>query len=428
MSITTWDGLGKSVERLRYRWSARLFLSELLAKPWIEPAIPFAVMIGLMVFFSTQLPNYAGIGNLQSLLRLFSEEGFVAVAMAFVVISGGIDLSVGAIFAVANFVALALLNIFELPVGLVALGTLAVGAVTGAANGALVGYLKTRPFLTTLVTLIVMRAGFNLLSEEYSTQFATSAVESKSWDFLGGGFILGIPTNMAALIVVLLVGHLFLSRSRPGWHITAVGSSRKAARHAGIRVNFVLFCTYVLSGVLAAAGGLFYAARQNSASSDTGVGFEVHALTAVVLGGVSLAGGKGTVWRATIGAIIVFLLLNGFVRMGIEGNFTSAVLGVILLAAVGIDVKWSKNRGKAIQKIYVNPTIVDYAPAPSLKPGAASPYAENDRLLNAEAIGLNQVEGPEDVILDRQDRLYAGTREGWIIRFSGPHFEHREVF
>ena len=107
----------------------------------------------------------------------------------------------------------------------------------------------------------------------------------------------------------------------------------------------------------ARSGGIFYAARQGSTDSTTGVGWEFQALTAVVLGGVSLAGGKGTVWRAMIGALIIFLLTNGLVRMGIPGYVTSAVIGIILLAAVGIDVKWAKNRGKAIQKIYVNPAL-----------------------------------------------------------------------
>ncbi len=419
---------GVSLGRMARRFSPRLFLSELLAKTWMEPVIPFVVMIGLAAYFAATVPNYATASNTQQLLRLFGESGFVALAMAVTVISGGIDLSVGSIFAVSNFAALALFKIFELPIPLVILGTLAVGAAAGASNGLLVGYLKARPFLTTLVTLIVLRAAFNILSQDYSTAFATSSAESDAWDWLGGGFVLGIPANAAALFVVLVLGHVLLSRSRPGWHITAIGSSRKAARHAGIRVEFMLFATYVLSGMLSAAGGLFYAARQESADSATGVGWEVQALTAVVLGGVSLAGGKGTVWRATIGAVIVFLLINGFVRLGVEGNLASAVLGLVLLFAVGIDVKWSKNRGKAIQKIYLNPTYVGYAPAPSLAPGSGSPFAENDRLLGAEAIGLGLVEGPEDVILDRQDRLYCGTREGWIHRFSGANFERHEIF
>jgi ribose transport system permease protein len=279
-----------------------------------------------------------------------------------------------------------------------------------------------------LVTLIILRASVNLLNERYATVFATNTVDSDAWDYMGEGFLLGIPINAAALLIVLLVGHVLLSRSRYGWHLTAIGASRKAARHAGIRVERILFAAYALSGMLCAAGGVFYAARQNSTDSTTGVGWEFQALTAVVLGGVSLAGGKGTVWRAMIGGLIVFMLTNGLVRLGIPGYVTSAVIGVILLAAVGIDVKWAKNRGKAAQKIYVNPARLPLAPAPSIEVGSGSPYAHNDRLVNAEAIGLDQVEGPEDVILDLQDRLYGSTRDGNIIRFSGPRFEHRDVF
>ena len=191
------------------------------------------------------------------------------------------------------------------------------GAALGAINGFLVGFLKTRPFLTTLVTLIILRASVNLLNTSYSQVFATNSIDSDAWDFVGTGSVLGIPINAAALFVVLLVCHIFLSRSRYGWHLTAIGASRKAARHAGIRVRMMLFFTYVLSGTLCAASGIFYAARQSSTDSTTGVGWEFQALTAVVLGGVSLAGGKGTVWRAMIGALIIFLLINGLVRMGI---------------------------------------------------------------------------------------------------------------
>ena len=129
-----------------------------------------------------------------------------------------------------------------------------------------------------------------------------------------------------------------------------------------------------------------------------------------------------------IGAIIIFVMTNGLVRIGIPGYITSAITGVILLAAIGVDVKWSKNRGKIIQKIYVNPAVLPLSPAPSIKRGSGSPYQQNDRLVGAEAIGLDQVEGPEDVILDRQDRLYGSTRDGNIIRFSGKRFEKREVF
>jgi ribose transport system permease protein len=424
MSQMTMDSLAASVRR----FSPRLLLSELLLKQWFEPVIPFAVMVGLWLYFAFVIPDYATVQNTLSLLRLFAEFGFVALAMAFCLITGGIDLSVGAIFAVCNFSALFFLFVLEQPVGVAVLLTLAVGAAVGSINGFLIGFLKTRPFLTTLVTLIILRASVNLLNTRYAQVFATNSVDSDAWDYLGVGSVFGIPVNAATLFVVLLVCHIFLSRSRYGWHLTAIGASRKAARHAGIRVRLMLFSTYVLSGVLCAASGIFYAARQSSTDSTTGVGWEFQALTAVVLGGVSLAGGKGTVWRAMIGALIIFLLINGLVRMGIPGYVTSAVIGGILLAAVGIDVKWSKNRGKAIQKIYVNPAFVELASAPSVQHGDASPFAQNDRLIGAEAIGLGQVEGPEDVIVDRQDRVYGSTRDGNIIRFSGPNLKKREVF
>ncbi|MBV9531227.1 MAG: ABC transporter permease, partial [Bradyrhizobium sp.] len=423
MSMTM-DSFAASVRR----FSPRLLLSELLLKQWFEPVIPFTVMIGLWLYFALTVPDYATLQNTLSLLRLFAEFGFVALAMGFCLISGGIDLSVGAIFAFCNFSALYFLFVVGLPVELVIAATLAVGAALGSINGFLIGFLKTRPFLTTLVTLIILRASVNLLNTGYAQVFATNSVDSEAWDFLGIGSVLGVPINAATLFAVLLVCHVFLSRSRYGWHLTAIGANRKAARHAGIRVRLILFFTYVLSGVLCAASGIFYAARQSSTDSTTGVGWEFQALTAVVLGGVSLAGGKGTVWRAMIGAFIIFLLINGLVRMGIPGYVTSAVIGLILLAAVGIDVKWAKNRGKAIQKIYVNPAFVALSAAPSVQPESASPYAQNDRLIDAEAIGLDQVEGPEDVIVDRQDRVYGSTRDGNIIRFSGPDFERREVF
>src|SRR6185437_2448057 len=262
----------------------------------------------LLVGFSLTIPNYTRVENIVSLGRLYAEFGFVALGMAFSLITGGIDLSVGAIFALCNFATLFFLLVMGWPVWAVILATLATGVVVGGINGVLIGYLKARPFLTTLVTLIILRASVNILNEKFATVFATNSPDSSAWDFLGEGFVLGVPINAATLIVVLLIGHLFLSRSRYGWHLTAIGASRKAARHAGIPVERMLLLTYMLSGALCAIGGIFYAARQSSTDSTTGVGWEFQALTAVVLGGVSLSGGKGTVWRAMIGGIIVFVL------------------------------------------------------------------------------------------------------------------------
>src|SRR5579872_6697058 len=308
MSMTASQASNLKPWRAPSSWSPRLFLSELLLKQWFEPVIPFTVMIGLVAYFSLTINDYASAGNALSLMRLFAEFGFVALGMAFTLISGGIDLSVGANFALCNFAALFFLFVLGLPTWLVIVATLLVGAAIGACNGVLVGYLKARPFLTTLVTLIILRASVNLLNERFATVFATNSVESDAWDFLGEGSILGVPCNAAALIAFLFIGHIFLSRSRYGWRLTAIGASRKAARHAGIRVERMLLAAYTLSGALCAAGGVFYAARQGSTDSTTGVGWEFQALTAVIIGGA--AGGRGTVWRAMIGAIIIFVMTN----------------------------------------------------------------------------------------------------------------------
>ena len=186
MSINT---MGTSFgTRLRASLSPRLLLSELLLKQWFEPVIPFTLMIALLLWFSATIPNYAGLENFLSLMRLYAEFGFVALGMAFCLITGGIDLSVGAIFALCNFTALFFLLRAGLPVPLVILGTLAVGAAVGSINGLLIGYLKARPFLTTLVTLIILRASVNILNEKFATVFATNSVDSDTWDFLGEGY------------------------------------------------------------------------------------------------------------------------------------------------------------------------------------------------------------------------------------------------
>ena len=189
-----------------------------------------------------------------------------------------------------------------------------------------------------------------------------------------------------------------------------------------------LLLAYLISGVVAAVAGVLYAARQNGAGPDTGLGWEVTALTAVVAGGISLAGGRGTIARSLIGSAIIFLLISGLLRLNVPGNVSSAALGLMLLVAVGVNVKWSKNRGKMLQKIYLNPVPLQLAPPAEIARGSDGPFAMNDLLAEAEPIGIGQIEGPEDVIVDRFDRVYGSTRDGWIVRFSGPNFSKCEHF
>jgi ribose transport system permease protein len=420
--------LRETLLRLQYKWSFQQFVAELLQKRWMEPIVPFTAAVVVILAFAILIPGYLSIQNIASTGREFGEFGFVAMGIAIVIISGGIDLSVGSIFAVANFFALMMFNMFELPATLAIALTLVAGALMGAVNGALIGLIGLGAFLSTLVTMLIFRAILNLLILRYSLDMALSSGDSSLWDWLGGGGVFGIPANILILAVVAIIGHIFLSRGRPGWYIAAIGANRRAARHAGIPVERHLFLTYVVSGMLSALGGVFYAARLNSPSSDTGVGMEVLALTAVVLGGVNLSGGKGSIGQSLIGAIIVLALINGLVRFGLVGGATSTFLGFMMLVAVGIDVKWSRNRNKAIEKIYVVPTYFKLGERHDISPDGGGAYALNNRLRDAEAIGLGKLDGPEDVIFDRSGNLYCGTREGFIWRFSGDNLETQEIF
>lgn len=414
--------------RLWHIHSPQVFLGELLEKRWMEPVVPFTLTIVVFLAFALSIPDYLSTGNLIQLGGSFAEQGMVATAMAVTILSGGIDLSVGAVFAMANFLSLYLFMVLGWPLPLVVCTVVLFGAAIGAVNGGMIAYGKTRPFLTTLVVLIILRASYNKLTARFTDQLAAVSTENAIWDFIGVGSIVGIPTNFAALLIIGTLMHLFLTRIRPGVHIMAVGSSRKAARHAGVNVKQSLFTAYVISGCLSATAGIFYAARQNSSGTDTGLGWEINALAAVVLGGISLAGGRGTIARAQMGAAIIFMLISGIVQMGGSGNLNTTLIGTILLLAVGFNVKWVKNKGDIQQKVYVVPSWVDFEPPASIERDSGTPFAQNDKLKNAEAIGLGQIEGPEDIILDRLDNLYSVTRNGSIVRFLAPDFKVREEF
>ena len=418
----------ETIARLRSRFIPDHVLGEILSKRWSDNAIPFLLMILVIAFMGSVLPNFFMAVNLSDYARQYGEFGLVALAMMFVLVAGGIDLSVASVYALANIVSLGLMTIAQWPVGLVVPVTLALGAFVGLVNGVLIGVFRLRAFLTTLVTLIVVRSIVDLLLLKYSVQIAMAFPESEAWFYMGEGDILGLPFSFAILVVIAIALHLLLSRMRLGWRILAVGGSRRSAYNVGIPVPFTVCITYVASGTLASLAGLFYAARLSGAGADTGIGLEIMALTAAVLGGNSLGGGRGSVSKALMGAVIVLLLVNGLVRLGLPAGASSVGLGLVLLLAVAIDVRWLKNRHKFLSKVYVSPTFLAYPPAPETHRTATSGYALNDRLRDVEVIGLDQIDGPEDVILDAQDNLYAGTRIGDIVKFHAPDYTHQEIF
>jgi ribose transport system permease protein len=214
---------------------------------------------------------------------------------------------------------------------------------------------------------------------------------------------------------------------RPGWHVTAIGGSRRSAYNSGIPVRRTIALCYTASGALTAIGALFFAARLGTVGGDVGVGLEVTVLTATVLGGISLGGGKGSVAKALVGTLIVLFVINGLTTLSVSGGVNRMVLAAVLLVAATIDIRWLKNRTRIISKVYVSPTYHGLAAAISTKPGSG-PFAQNDKLRDVSLIGLGRIEAPEDVILDRNDNLYAGSRHGDIIRFLAPDYQEMEVF
>ena len=422
------ERLSDTLTRWRYTYWPDHALGEILSKRWMETAIPVVVLLLVAFSLAQVIPNFLSAASLSDTSRQAGEIGFIVLGMALVMIVGGIDLSVGSMFALTNFCALFLMHVLKWPMMAAIPVTLVFGAALGAVNGILIGYFRLRAFLTTLITLIIYRATYELLTADYATAIAGGMPDSEAWDFLGYGDWVGIPVVVYVYAAVALLGHILLTRLRPGWHITAIGGSRRSAYNTGIAVRRAVAMCYVSSGLLTAVGGIFFASRLATAGGDIGVGLEVTVLTAAVLGGISLGGGNGSVMKALVGTLIVLLIINGITSMSLDGGYNRMVLGAILLSAAAIDIRWLKNKHRIVSKVYVSPTYHSIPPAPSTAPDCGTAWALNDRLRNVSAIGLGRIEGPEDVILDRNDHLYAGSRHGDIIRFLAPDYEEMEVF
>jgi ribose transport system permease protein len=418
----------ESLIQLRYRIWPDHILGEVLSKRWTETAIPVALLGITFLTFYLIMPSLLTSSSLFSMSRQGGEIGLIVLGLSLVMIVGGIDLSVGSIFALTNFVALLLMNVYGWPTAAVIGTTLVAGALLGAINGVLIGLLRLRAFLTTLITLIVYRAAYDIAIQRYSTDISAVFIESESWDWFGGGELLGLPTAATVCLIVAVFGHIFLTRLRPGWHVLAIGGSRRSAYNSGIAVNKTVALCYVGSGLLTSMAAISFASRLSTVGGDIGVGLEVTALTAAVVGGIRLGGGSGSVTRALVGTMIVLIVTNGLINSSVPGGINRMVLSVILVTAAVVEVRWLKNRNKIINKVYVSPTYFRLPESDNPEQNTQSPYAVNNKLKDVEIIGLDQIEGPEDVILDKDDNLYCGSRHGEIIRFLAPDYTKREVF
>jgi ribose transport system permease protein len=416
------------LSRLRYRYIPDHLLGELLAQPGIDSSVPALLLVLILATYSVLTPDFFTIYSLQSFGRLLGEFAFVAIGEAIVVIGGGIDLSVGSIFALCNLIALALTFVFKVNVLLVLPLTLAVGAAIGALNGVLVGYLKLRAFLTTLVTLILVRSIASWLGVIYGYGLVSDFDNINGqavFDFVGSGAVLGVPSSLVVALAVALAAHIMLSRTRLGWHILAVGGSRRSAFNASVNVRRTVFLTYLISGAMAGLAAFFYAMRLNSVAESTGLGLELNIILGTVLGGISLGGGRGSITKALLGATVVLCINNGMLRLDLAAGGSSIILGLILLLAVLFDIKWNKNRLKILGRAYVSPTLVELPPRPSILADANA--SQSGEIGKARSVGKGLLVGPGAVVIDSQGDLITGNAKGEIIRLRGPDLEQLET-
>jgi len=262
--------LSESVVRWRYRFLPDHVVGEVLNKKWVDSAIPFIALVLVIAIFGSIVPRFFELGTLANLSQQVAELGLVVLGLSIVMISGGIDLSVGSTFALAVTTALYVMNVEGMSLGAGLAVTLAVGAACGAINGLMVGVLRMRAFLTTLVTLIIYRSIFDMVFPDISTDIVMNAPDSPAYEFLGIGQLWGFPASFLLMVVISLALHVVLSRGRYGWRLLAVGGARRSGHNAGINVRWTVFSACVLCPIFVALAAYLFSARIGSAASDVG--------------------------------------------------------------------------------------------------------------------------------------------------------------
>lgn len=308
----------------------------------------FIALFAVLVFFSLAAPNFLSTANLILMSKHVALNALLAIGMTFVIITGGIDLSVGSIVGLCGMVAGGLiLNGIDLGFGYtvffnvpeIILITLAVGVGIGIINGLLITKLNVAPFIATLGTLYVMR-GLALLSSDGAT-FANLVGREEygttGFAVLGAGSFLGLPLTIWILIAVALAAAYIAGKTPLGRHIFAVGGNERAAGLSGIRVNRVKMFVYMFSGFCAALVGLIISSQLMASHPATGETFELNAIAAAVLGGTSMSGGRGTIGGTIIGAFVIGILSDGLVMMGVSSFWQTVIKGVVIIAAVVVD-------------------------------------------------------------------------------------------
>lgn len=293
-----------------------------------------AFFVGCVVFFSMTTDTFLTLGNILNVVRQAAPILIVAVAMTFVIITGGIDLSVGSQVALVNAVA-AIVLAMGYPWPAVVVGMIAFGAAMGILQGWFVAYQGIPAFIVTLAGLSIVR-GFAL----YLTQgYSIPITGVPGFLALGRAHLLGVPVPALIAAAVAVIGYVVIASTKYGRQVVAVGSNLEAARRVGMPAKWIVASVYLVSGVACAIAGLLIAARLGSGSSNAAVGFELQVIAAVVLGGTSLMGGHGSILGTILGTLTIAVIGNGLILMHISPFFTQIVTGAIILVAIWLNTR-----------------------------------------------------------------------------------------
>lgn len=296
------------------------------------------VLVALLIFFAFSADRFATMGNLLNLMRQIAPTMIVATAMTFVISTAGIDLSVGSTVALSgSLLAIVLQQGWDPTLALIAI--LALGALVGFVNGWFSAYQNIPPFIVTLAMLSIMRGTALRATEGYSTP-----IDGDLWIVqIGQGRIAGVPVPAILAVIVALAGWLVLTRTPFGRYVIGLGSNGESLRRTGVNTRRVGLAVYVLTGVAAAVAGVLIATRLSSGSSNAGAGFELEVITAVVLGGTSLFGGRASMLGTILGALTLGVIANGLVLLHVSPFYVQIVQGGILLLAIFANNKvWVK--------------------------------------------------------------------------------------
>lgn len=284
-------------------------------------------------------PYFLKVRNLLNILVAVSTIGIISVAMTMVIVSGGIDLSIGSVVALTGVIIAQFSHHMPLPLAVFA--SLIAGALVGAINGAAITFARINPLIATLGTLSIFRG----LAFAFSGGL-TQTIPSRGFQFLGRGFVLGIPFPAIVMIVLFALTAWVMGWTVFGRNVYAVGGNAQASRLAGIPVTRLRMIVYIVSGLSAALGGIFLASQLGAAAPQAALGLELSVIAAVILGGTSLSGGKGSIWGTLLGVLIMGTLNNGLTLLNVSSYYQDVARGSVLLLAVGLDQvrqRWSES-------------------------------------------------------------------------------------